>query len=237
MTYKVIDNFLNPEEYKNILWAIKTGKKNSGKILPCHKGIENRAKSFTFGYRPPQYNKLKTQMPSRCALYRTNPKNNFILESITPKIESEYKRLFPKAYELHRKDAENILSCWRINDSIYTQGIVNVDNQLKKHRDRGNTDNCISAMLTFKKNCTGGDLVVDDEKLQEVIENDDNSLLFFNGKDLAHYVNNFSLSGGGYRYTIVFYTHKAMIGLLRPKEELIKSQQKRRLTEKKRYGL
>lgn len=237
MVYKIIQNFLTDEEYKKVLWAVKTGKKNSTKVLACHKGLENRALSFTFGYRPPQYNKLKTQMPSRCALYRTNPKNDFILSELAILVEAAYKKYLPIEYLLHKGDSKQILDCWRIRQGIYTQGIVNTNNRLKLHVDRGNTENCISAMLTLKKNIEGGNLIIDDPKHKEEVENQDNSLLFFRGNNYAHYVQEFNLGQGGYRYSIVFYTHRSMIGINDPLTEIKNSQQRRIKLEAKRYGL
>lgn len=63
---------------------------------------------------------------------------------------------------------ERVNPNWRIDDSVFTSGIINKNNPLRYHFDSGNFHNVWSAMLVFKKDCDGGGLNVPEYDLSIV---------------------------------------------------------------------
>ena len=111
-----------------------------------------------------------------------------------------------------------------MKDSVFTSGIANKNNVIDYHFDKGNFKRCHSVMIGFKKNCTGGFLSV--PQLGIKFDISDNSIISFDGQSLIHGVTPISISPGGFRYTVVYYSLSQMWKCVPIDEELIEFRKK-----------
>lgn len=131
-----------------------------------------------------------------------------------------YTKANPGLYFQHNSlMKERVNPDWRIDESVFTSGIINKNNPLRYHFDTGNFQNVWSAMLVFKKDCEGGGLNVPEYDLHFKLN--DHSLLMFDGQGLLHGVTPFKLrTDRGYRYSVVYYSLQQMWNCLPPDQEL-----------------
>jgi 2-oxoglutarate-Fe(II)-dependent dioxygenase family protein len=148
-------------------------------------------------------------------------------------------------YSIHNPDLycrhealseEKVKSEWHLEDSPFTSGIANKDNQLRYHFDSGNFADVWSAMLVFKKDVEGGFLSVPEYDV--CFELKDHSCLMFDGQGLLHGVTPFKkLTPEAYRYSIVYYSLRQMWNCLSPTDELMRIRKIKTQREFKRAGL
>jgi hypothetical protein len=157
--------------------------------------------------------------------------------ALTEQAEKFYAQHCPDWYASHKQHSEkDILPEWRINNGVYTSGVMNKNCSMAYHRDRNNITDGWSAMYVLKKNMSGANLNVID--LNAKLYLPDRSLLLFNGQKYMHGVTPMRKNKpDGYRYSIVFYTLAAMKQCLTAKEEIKRAQAKRTEREYRRAGL
>jgi hypothetical protein len=164
--------------------------------------------SRTFGYAP----KLAIRGEETCRdakLAYEDPGAHAAIAQLAEVIEEHYRELNPQAYAQHEEVVAKVLPEWRLGGGVFTSGIINRNNQLPYHYDRGNFEECWSNMLVFKRKCAGGDLVC--PELDLCFRLRDHSLLMFDGQAILHGVTPFRmLKPDGYRFTVVFYSLKQM---------------------------
>lgn len=186
--------------------------------------------SKTFGYAP----KLEVRQQETChvaGLAKEDPAAHLTITSLTRYVERIYQSANPKLYQQHTDTVQKVLPEWRLNDGVFTSGIINQNNRLPYHFDAGNFANCWSNMLVFKRHCTGGDLAC--PELDTVFRLDDHSVLLFDGQSILHGVTPFRLTrSDGHRYTIVYYSLQQM-WRCDPQVDGVRLAQKRR-TERER---
>lgn len=194
-------------------------------------GLMTTAK--VFGYQP--RNPIR-QRPfcHKGVLAREEPAvhNGFL--QFAPEAERIFKKFLPD--QAKKQQDELIIKVkpdWRIKGTMYTSGIANNNNALGYHRDRGNFEDFWSAMVVYKKDIQGGNLVVCDYNIK--INFDDDCIFFFNGMRWWHGVTPIiKRSASAYRFTIVYYALKEMWKCMTIEDELNHAIKIRQETELKR---
>ena len=113
-----------------------------------------------------------------------------------------------------------------LTGSLFTTGSINKNSAISYHHDRGNLRGAWSAMLVVRRAVTGGDLVLPEYGC--VLRLRDGDALLFDGQSTLHGVTPLSVSPGGYRYTLVYYTLEQIWRCLAPLAELERIQSARR---------
>jgi hypothetical protein len=187
---------------------------------------------------------FQPRVPSRgrencrpCKLQTSNPEANELINNLALQGEMAMKQEAPEIHAKQRKWIdENVLPDWQIKGSIFTGGVINKNNPMAYHKDRGNAENGWSAMYVLKNKMSGADLNVIDFDARIYLP--DNSLLLFHGAEYMHGVTAMQPnSPDAYRYSIVFYPIESMKNCLLPKEEGRRAQIKRTEREMRRAGL
>lgn len=124
-----------------------------------------------------------------------------------------YQEFNPTRFQRHKAAVEKeIQPHWRIDGTPFTQGVLNNANALGYHYDRDNLQGGWSAMTYFKKDTSGGNLIVPSLGLRFI--NEDQGFFFFDGQSVMHGVTPIvKESFSAYRYSIVFYTRASMRNL------------------------
>lgn len=182
-------------------------------------GMQSRSRVFgTLPRRPMQ----RADFCSWATIETDAPELHAALLKFAAQIFSKYSDNNPNLAKVHKGDTESLHPAYQFG--CYTSGIINFNNQLPYHFDAGNVPGRWSAMLTFKRGCQGGDLIL--PEINAGIRLADSSLLFFDGQRFLHGVTPFNLEENGHRVTVVFYTMKQIWKCLPPTEELERAQQK-----------
>tara|TARA_R110000868_G_scaffold234542_7_gene488262 strand:- start:949 stop:1749 length:801 start_codon:yes stop_codon:yes gene_type:complete len=176
-------------------------------------GIKNTSKVFGFQPRMP----IKQQNYCTLAAYNNeNPTGLRYMKQLMQAISVAYEKLLPGMAREHKRTLENeVLPEWKLNP-YFTSGIINKNNQLVYHYDRGNFSEP-SAMYISAKEVEGGELYIPEFNL--LIEPKNDYVLIFDGKKWLHGVMPFQLFQTSHRYTIVFYSLRDMKSCLTFEEE------------------
>lgn len=188
------------------------------------------SQSRTFGARPRI--RIHDDYCSLATLARDDPAAHAVLEEWAGVAARHYQRFGPEVYARHLRAAQRVLPAWLIRGTPFSSGIVNRDNPLPYHHDRGNVKNAWSAMLGFKRGCVGGYLALPEYDI--AFEIADRSLLLFDGQRVLHGVTPFTVALDGWRFTVVYYTLEQMWRCLPPGEELARIRRKRAQRENTR---
>jgi hypothetical protein len=142
-------------------------------------------------------------------------------------------------YTDHLARAQRIKPEWRLLHTPFTSGIVNDNNPLAYHHDRGNIRGGWSAMFGFKHGIAGGHLatpeILDEHGLALGFEIGDRSLILFDGQGVLHGVTPIQKTRpDAHRFTVVYYSLQQMWNCLTPAEELERIRKLRTEREKKR---
>ena len=173
--------------------------------------------SKTIGYNP--RNVLRRDFCTTSLLHHENPDAHVLVTSYAQKVAQYYQKYNTELYEKHQQMVHEVLPDWRLEESVFTSGIINKNNPLPYHFDTGNFKAVWSNMLVFKKAVSGGYLSVPEYDIG--FELKDNSLLMFDGQCLLHGVTPIrKRAADSYRYSIVFYSLQQMWKCLPPGEEL-----------------
>lgn len=160
--------------------------------------------SRTFGYAP----KLVVRGEETCRtakLATEDPSAHAAICDLATVVEDAYAKLNPTLYAQHTAIIDRVLPDWRLHDGVFTSGIINRNNKLPYHFDRGNFAGCWSNMLVFKNGCAGGDLTCPELGIGFRLR--DHSMLMFDGQAILHGVTPFRITRrDGYRYSVVFYS-------------------------------
>lgn len=176
-----------------------------------------------FGAKPA--NRLKDNFCSQASMAETAPKANSVFKEFGIEIAKVYRDVFPEIYaqnliEINKKDKE-ILPEYILEETPFTSGIVNKENALAYHYDKGNFAGMQSAMIVLCNNIQGGHLVLPEYDIAFRIQN--NTLVLFDGQKVLHGVSKIVKSNPrGYRYSIVYYSMKELWKCLTKEEEIIK---------------
>lgn len=184
-------------------WAVKSQKYSTGKRS---RGLESTSAIFGYSPRVP----MRHDFCTVTAMAQNYPKQHHVITDFAKELVGYYKEHFPEQYEYHNAVVEErVMQDWKIGGSPFTSGIVNKNNQLKYHLDAGNFKSVLSNMVVFKKDITGGHLIIPEFNL--ALEVDDNTVTIFNGQDILHGVSNIEYKNeAAYRYSLVYYSLEQM---------------------------
>lgn len=191
--------------------------------------------SRTFGYAP----KLPIRGQETCRdakLADEDPEAHATIAGLSAVVEDQYRRWNPQAYQQHEEAVTTkVLPEWRLGDGgVFTSGIINRDNKLPYHYDRGNFPDCWSNMLVFKKACAGGNLVCPELDVSFRVR--DHSLLMFDGQGILHGVSPFRITRtDGYRFTVVYYSLQQMWRCEARADTVRLAAQRRTVRERQRF--
>lgn len=184
-------------------WAVKnigysTGKRSRGLV----------STSAIFGYSPRIA--MRHDYCTVTAMAINEKKQHYVITQFAKELVGYYKEHFPERYEFHTKLVEErVMKDWTIGGSPFTSGIVNKNNQLKYHYDAGNFKGVLSNMVVFKKDVSGGYLVIPEFDL--ALEVADETVTIFNGQDILHGVSTIEYDNEhAYRYSAVYYSLEQM---------------------------
>lgn len=180
--------------------------------------------SRTFGYLP--RTTLRRDFCTTSLLAHEMPKAHEMVMSYADRVSKYYEQFDPDLYHEHQREVERILPDYKIDNTVFTSGIINKNNPLPYHHDAGNIRNVWSNMLVFKHKIEGGYLSVPEYDVG--FELKDNSLLMFDGQNLIHGVTPIHKKAKeSHRFSIVFYSMQKMWNCLPPEEEIERIQQLR----------
>lgn len=167
------------------------------------------------------------------SLATRQPREHAIIAAYADQIAGYYQAYNPDMYQRHAEATADVLPEWRMQESVFTSGIINRNNPLSYHFDAGNFSHVWSNMLVLKHDVSGGYLSVPEYGVAFALPN--NSLLLFDGQDLLHGVTPIGRhSDDAYRFSIVFYSLKKMWKCLPVTDELIRLRRNRTERERRR---
>lgn len=185
-------------------------------------GVKSRSK--VFGFQPRSL--PRRDFCTAAALARENPEAHDIIARYATRVSTYYEQYNPDRYHRHEHQTRKVREQWRMEDSVFTSGIINFNNPLLYHFDAGNFADVWSNMLVFKRDIGGGYLATPEFDCAFHLPN--NSLLMFDGQSLVHGVTPIALlSEDAYRYSIVYYSLKQMWSCLPLDDEIIRAQKRR----------
>lgn len=192
-------------------------------------GLKTTSRVFGFAPRVP----LRKDFCSATKAMMEDRKAHAEIEKLAMKATAVYKESAPQIFAAHEEMTKRVLPEWYLPGTPFTSGIVNKNNQLNYHFDRGNFKNVYSAMFGFKYQVKGGHLNFPGYDCALAIGN--GSLTIFEGQNILHGVTPFKLlSPEAYRYTVVFYSLEGMKTCLPAQEELKRIRNLKTTREKNR---
>lgn len=204
-----------PGDFATLRAALDRIKYHEGFRATRNNPMFTRAR--TFGYAPRL--EIRNQPCRMASLGREQPLEHAVLLEAAEVAYRCYCESFPQRATSHDELATKVLDTYRIGKTPFTSGIVNANNPLPYHFDRGNFRGVNSAMLGFKRDIEGGHLTI--PELDLAFDIGDQSLLLFDGQSLLHGVTPFRrVTDQAMRYTIVFYSLEGMWRCEPPGEEL-----------------
>ncbi len=227
-TGKIIGIYFKlPKTPSDLLMALMSIKYDKNKRL---QGLITHSRII--GWRPRE--KVRNDYCSSSSLAMTNPKQHSIIVEFAKTLTKYYKEFAPEIFNAHKEIAQdNIMKEWLIEDTPFSSGIVNKNNELHYHHDAGNFKDVYSNMVAFKSNVRGGYLSMPEYDIG--LEISTNSVLLFDGQKILHGVTPIKLlNENSYRYTIVYYTLKAMWNCEEVNVELQRYKEKRTSIEERR---
>lgn len=160
------------------------------------------------------------------ALAIQNPEAHRTIAKYADTVALYYEKYNPNLYANHKEKTRKVLEAWRMEDSVFTSGIINLNNPLPYHFDAGNYEHVWSNMLVFKHEVGGGYLSIPEYDLAFALPT--NSLMMFDGQDVMHGVTPIELfSEEAYRYSVVFYSLKQMWSCLPINDEIARARKVR----------
>jgi hypothetical protein len=164
--------------------------------------------SRTFGYLPRVT--IRRDYCTATSLSAEQPAEHAAVAHGAALVGRWYRELNPDLYAEHaRVAAEKMLPDFRLEDEVFTSGIINENNPLKYHFDAGNFSNVWSGMLVFRDGVAGGMLALPEFDLAVALKH--KGLFFFDGQGILHGVTPMQLlRPTAKRYSLVYYSMKGM---------------------------
>jgi hypothetical protein len=185
--------------------------------------------SRIFGYSP--RNGIRNAPCRSATLAFESPAQNQILKRFATVASDYYNKTNKDLAERHSQMTdEKVLPIYKMDGSMFTSGIVNHNNPLKYHFDSGNYNGVWSAMFAFKRDIEGGHLAC--PEIDVAFKCSNCSLVMFDGQSILHGVTPIKkLKPDAVRYTVVYYSLKAMWSCESPSNELERMRSKRQEIE------
>lgn len=140
----------------------------------------------------------------------------------------------PELYENHLKTTqEKIVDDYKIPEVPFTSGIINDNNPLCYHFDSGNFKDVWSSMIVLKRQIAGGFLAMPEYDV--LCEVSDKSIFYFDGQSILHGVTPITKrSKNARRFSVVYYSLKAMWDCKPLREEVARARMRRQQVEERR---
>jgi hypothetical protein len=191
-----------------------------------------RTQSRIFGYMPRE--EIRKDYCSSTVMAREQPKQHAIVCRFAETLSKYYETYAPEIFTKHVETVNKVLPEWKIANTPFTSGIINKNNPLKYHLDRGNFPNLYSNMVCFRKDVVGGHLALPEYDIG--LDISDNSIVFFDGQKIIHGVTPITFdTPEAYRFTLVYYSLARMWQCKPVDEEIARIQQRRTELENQRY--
>jgi hypothetical protein len=230
--------------YDAMRWAVTSIRYQTevrtepGGALQNQRRRKKQAASFgggsrIFGFRPPIAYNPQGSIPALASLSRWFPQQHAVICEFGQLLAGIYREFAPETFERHAKAISGIRSEYLIPGTPFTSGIVNQNNPLGYHYDRGNFEGVMSCMVVFRDLVEGGTLNV--PALGAGFSLDDGAFLLFDGQRWLHGVTPIKrLTSKAYRYSVVYYALRAMERCGSAEEELRKARRARVGVERRR---
>jgi hypothetical protein len=175
------------------------------------------SRSITFGFMPREGLRQDFCRPAK--LIVQYPDVGVLLEEEAAKYGEILREHHPIQHAAQIADIQAVAPRWRMAGGVYTSGILNKNNPLVYHRDRGNFDSSWNSMVVITRGVSGGLLVMPEIGCH--VRFNDGDVIWSNAARLIHGVTPVvPMRPGGYRISAVFYALKAMCQCREPAEEL-----------------
>lgn len=140
----------------------------------------------------------------------------------------------PELYADHLKTTkERVVEDYRHADVPFTSGIINDNNPLCYHFDSGNFKEVWSAMIVLKRDIGGGYLSMPEYGV--MCEVRDKTIFYFDGQNILHGVTPITkLKPDARRFSIVYYSLRAMWNCAPLREEIARARMRREQVELRR---
>lgn len=205
------------DEDKNILVIYTTLPFNSAGVVMALDRINYdtttrtnglKTQSRVFGYMP----RIVTRADycRTVSLAQDAPLEHAVVCQYGIKMAEMYSKFSPEIYAAHSElMKQKVLNEYALADTPFTSGIINKNNPLKYHFDKGNFKGTYSAMAVFKHDIEGGHLSLPEYGVGIELKN--NSAFMFDGQSILHGVTPIKrLSANAMRYSIVYYSMHQM---------------------------
>jgi hypothetical protein len=173
-----------------------------------------------FGYQPRLA--LRRDFCAQATLAQEQPEENAALVQMARAVEGAYEDANPALYRDHVvQTATRAARFALVERGAFTSGIVNENNPLKYHRDRGNYPDAWSGMVAVRTTgAHGGHLVLPEYGVRFDIAH--GTLLLFDGQSIVHGVSPIRLADpkADRRYTAVYYSMRGLWKCLTEEQEL-----------------
>lgn len=179
---------------------------------------------------------IRRDFCTKAKMARENPALHDQLAAEAGRVAEQYAKIYPELHDQHaRQTREHVQPEYQLPGGIFTSGVINRNSPIQYHLDRGNYPDVWSGMIVLKRDCGGGYLSV--PQLGLGFQLADNTVFFFDGQSLIHGVTPIGLrSARSYRYSIVFYSLKAMWRCQTEEQELARIKSVRTERERRRAG-
>lgn len=225
--------------YEEMLWAVRSlglsheTRSAKGGHIQSHAADRRKGlgESRIVGFRPRiPFGQNFCSVASSLIDYPAQSKVIFEFAQLLNNIYGVYA---PELAERHSLGLSSISADWIIPGTRFTSGIVNRNNPLKYHFDRGNLEGVMSAMVVFRQLSEGGFLSL--PSFNARFELKDHTFFLFDGQSHLHGVTPIKkLNAQGYRYSVVFYALRAMGKCGTLEEELQRARVEKRGRERRR---
>lgn len=187
-------------------------------------GYADRLKSSDcqFGFKPSR--PVFGHAAGACRLNIDHPGLYRILVSLGETIDNQFKTLAPDCWaQQDHTIRSSVRAEYLIGKTHFTQGVINRNNKLAYHFDRGNFKDTMSAMVYFLKGeVTGGELII--PSLGSFLRPVDGGLVLFLGQNLIHGVAKIKRrTVQAQRMSLVYYAIERMGKAESQEEELKKA--------------
>ena len=193
-------------------------------------------RSTTFGNSPRRPMRSR-DWASSSSFNKTYPELYQNLLSLSETMSNLFSNANPAQHRAQSKLLEeSVCESYRLGETPFTGGIINLDCAMNYHKDKGNFKDSWNIMGLWKKGTAGGVTVLLGPRLGFAMKN--NSFLLFPAQTSMHGVTKvYKEKRDSYRVSVVFYAVSLLKNSLPPQDERLYAQSKRTEREQRRAGL